>query len=352
MDELSRLPLSPFSYRQDTQGNQIVARENRLRDVVGEYLYSAALWLIGYEAGFPVIGQRNKKPIRVQAVGTPWLVALTVDYLADTWLLLHKDFPELSSELDVKLLSAELDKNEKGAVWWLLEPRFQNWEIKSDQLLYDVSVTLLALLKVAYVGKQFSPPNWSKELEQRIWVSIASASKWLEKKLDDESFITHDLAQSGGQHLGRAFELLAFFSDKFPKEFSKTFARENSLFKQVIEIALRFAESKITQNENAQSSAITTIQREFFYGLACLVLATEKGNFLAKINFDSKKHIVIKVLEVYTNWYESAVSDRSAGGFLSSVRNLAIYVKVDEALSILVSNRKDDFLPERIVRQC
>ncbi|MCB8975841.1 MAG: hypothetical protein H6657_00240 [Ardenticatenaceae bacterium] len=114
-------------------GNEI--RDRYLRDVV--------LWLLGYDARFNLIDQRDSHPIRAQVAKSPVILGRNIVDLLQARELLSDH--ELIREIDAKIFNSE-----NSPILWLKDQKsidskgFVCW----DQRFYDTAVVVEALLEV------------------------------------------------------------------------------------------------------------------------------------------------------------------------------------------------------------
>jgi len=343
---LVQLPLSPFDIRQDAENKWSINRSNTLRDVTREYLRGTVTWLLNYEANIPLAEQLNDRPLRTQETGNPWITALSCCYLADALPIIKEIDSNLSEEIARKLLSPRLGDQSLGVIQWLLEPRKPGWPIRADSLVYDVSTTLLALLKTQYLRKQ-NKRHYQDSAE--IWKVVTKLSQWLEDMLEDESWVIHDLNTSGGLHIGRTLETVAYFNNYFPARFRSCFMREDVVFKKVTELILRYLDARLeSKSDSVGSLLMESMSRELFYGLSYLIQGAKK-DFLDWMGLYKETHVVINMLEKYVKWYEDSITVKLAGGFASGARNLAIYIWLDDVLNLRGSSRASDNRSEIII---
>lgn len=349
IDELLDLEIPPFVFQKDSKGKMHISGINTLQDVIRTYMARTSIWLLGYDARIPVFDQKNDKPLRSQDSENPWLTAYSCSNLVEARSILEHEYPEIANEIERKVINTYLANGSPGAIHWLLEPRRSEWPVRSDSLVYDTSITILALLKTYSMYGNLGLDLWEDDFEKRVWDSIVQLSQWLETKLNDKTWVIFDLSKTGGQHIGRSFEAIAFFNNKFPSRFEEAFQLEHFVFRQTTEIVMRFLQTRTSEDGGKEEiSSMSSINRELFKGLSDLISYTG-DDFLNWMGIGDEFHIVIKLLEFYIQWYEESNIGRLVGGFASGSRNLAIYAHIDEILNKRLPERRRDYLSELII---
>lgn len=321
----------------------ILQTENSLRDVLYRYISAATTWLIGYNAQEPLLIQLDSKPIRSQHAGTPWLTGLSTAYLADAWQITESVDSVLANEVVRKIVGrqeSELDM--PGAIRWMLQGRSATWPVITDALVYDISVTTLGLLKWAQLNLRSFFGEWDDQLRSDLENATRTTTKWIEQHLKDKSWLKSDLANNGGQHTGRALELMVYSQATFPEQFGTVDNTNSRSFDEAMDTIVRFLKTR-----RKEPDGVSTINRELFYGLAHLLNNSDLrgvGQQGAKYRDD-----ILLSLEGYADWYEKSLVDRLGGGFASGSRNLAVYVWVTKILSQYSPSKGNLLLSERTV---
>lgn len=336
------------SPEKDLQENPFLGKGDNLQAIVSQYLKATSLWMLNYDARLTVQEQISAEPLRPQETDNPWLTSLSCVYLIDAAYLIGNSIPGFMEELEKKLLAVDLGENNPGVIHWLLEPRMPGWPIRSDALVYDTSITLLALLKICTFARFRKSKYWNRQLEQKVWTTLEFLLNWLVNEIGNDAWLVHDLAINGGLHVGRAIETITYLNKQYPRRFSSILKGKKKLLVKMWGPVIRFVDSRLSEQNNQFNRIVSSISRELFYGLS--LLARNPTIELSKwIQFERERPIVLKMLESFVAWYEESLIDRLSRGFASGARNLAIYIYLDNVLDAESSKRNNYFLSELIV---
>ena len=167
-----------YKTRRNEAREIVIIDENTLGDEIrNRYLRNAVIWLLGYDARFPLKEQQNDQPIRSQSISCFWQIGWNIADLVKARELLTND-DELVQEIDRKLLHPEW-----GCLAWLLrkvELRTEN-SFNWDQRVYETSVVIEALLSIAERYRD----NLDSEMINEINRVVRGGLHWLFRELEN-----------------------------------------------------------------------------------------------------------------------------------------------------------------------
>lgn len=172
---------SPHQVKLDKQAQRVYLIENTLRDVARDELMSnAVIWLLGYDARYPINDQISNTPIRAQAEGSHWETGWCIIHFLDARPILADRYPLIVQEIDRRFCSDEPQVNPLG---WLLAEAIKQDEERSYWYgkEYDTAVVTFSLLR-AQTEQQLKLPQQLKiDLDQLL----SRALQWIYTHLED-----------------------------------------------------------------------------------------------------------------------------------------------------------------------